>query len=101
VTPLTLKGVPGPSPPGCCRAFDLNRAALSFVRDCESAVAIPERMCRPMVDLFRLRLLCLPLDLDPIPLMSTWHLRYDCDPTHVWIRTQVKEVIQMFCGETQ
>jgi DNA-binding transcriptional LysR family regulator len=75
-------------------ALPTSTAALSFVRDCESAVTIPELMCRPMVDLFRLRLLRLPLDLDPIPLMSTWHLRYDRDPTHIWIRTQVRDVIQ-------
>lgn len=74
-------------------------AALSFVRDSESAVVVPERMCRPMADIFKLRLLLLPFELDPIPLMSTWHFRYDGDPPHVWMRAQVRDVIQNFCQE--
>lgn len=80
-------------------AFPTSTAALSMVRDGESAVVVPERMSRPMADLFKLRLLPLPFDLDPVPLMSTWHFRYDGDPPHVWMRTQVKEVIQNFCRE--
>jgi DNA-binding transcriptional LysR family regulator len=74
-------------------------AALLFVRDMESAVVVPERMSRPLVGLLDLRLLRLPFDPVSIPLMSTWHLRYDGDPTHAWLRSQVKETVQMFANQ--
>ncbi|MGA7928824.1 MAG: hypothetical protein WCA20_22865 [Candidatus Sulfotelmatobacter sp.] len=38
----------------------------------ETAVVVPELMCRTMTDLPRLRLLPLPFGLDPIPLLLTW-----------------------------
>jgi DNA-binding transcriptional LysR family regulator len=80
-------------------ALPSSAAALSFVRDCESAVVIPERLSISMIGLFGLRLLPLPFEFNTIPLISTWHLRYDRDPTQVWMRTQVKDVVQTFCGE--
>jgi DNA-binding transcriptional LysR family regulator len=74
-------------------------AALLFVRDNESAVIIPQRMSRPLVDLLKLRLLPLPFGPAPLPLMSTWHLRYDGDPTHAWLRSKVKEIVHAFCRQ--
>lgn len=80
-------------------ALPTSFAAMILVRDSEGAVVVPELMCQPMADLFKLRLLPLPFDLDPVPLISTWHSRYEGDPPQVWMRNQVKEVTQEFCRE--
>jgi hypothetical protein len=33
----------------------------------------------------------LPFVLERVPLLLIWHLRYDGDSVHLWIRSQVKE----------
>ena len=75
-------------------AFSTSTAALQFVSESESAVAVPKHMCSGMVRALGLRLLSIPIDLDPVPLILTWHQRYDGDKAHQWIRKEVRDALQ-------
>ena len=35
----------------------------------------------------------LPLELPPVPIVMSWHHRYDTDPAHAWLREQVGTVL--------
>ena len=65
-------------------------AGLKFVRDSDILVAVPERMSRDAAADLGLRLLPLPLDFPPVPIVMSWHQRYDTDRAHTWLRELVR-----------
>ncbi len=78
-------------------SFPTSTAALQFVSESECAVAVPEYMCRGMVRVLGLKLLSMPVDLDPVPVILTWHQRYHGDQAHQWLRKEVRRVLQRVC----
>ena len=43
----------------------------------------------------------IPLDLQPVPVIQVWHGRYDTDPAHAWLRSQVRQALQAVGGVPQ
>ncbi len=75
-------------------AFPTSTAALQFVSESECAVAVPEHMCGGIVRVLGLKLLSMPVDLDPVPVILTWHQRHHGDKAHQWLRKEVRRVLQ-------
>jgi DNA-binding transcriptional LysR family regulator len=69
-------------------------AALYFVRRSDLVVAVPERVCRPMVDALGLDTLRIPFNLPAIPIIQAWHQRYDNDRAHTWLRSQIRAALE-------
>lgn len=65
-------------------------AALHIVSCSDLLVAVPERICTPMLTTFGLTTRPLPFDLPPVPLHLAWHQRYDNDKAHTWLRGLVR-----------
>jgi DNA-binding transcriptional LysR family regulator len=75
-------------------AAPTSTAALYFVRQSDLVVAVPERVCRPMVDALGLETLRIPFNLPAIPIIQAWHQRYDTDRAHTWLRNQVRTALE-------
>jgi len=69
-------------------------AALHMVHGSDLLVAVPAAMCRPTLETLGLTVLPLPLDLPPVPVVLSWHQRYDGDPAHTWLRAQVRAALR-------
>ena len=69
-------------------------AALHSVSQSDLIVAVPECMCQPTVQALGLRTLPIPLELQPVPLIQSWHQRYEGDPAHTWLRDQVRKALE-------
>jgi DNA-binding transcriptional LysR family regulator len=52
---------------------------------------LPREFARRVAQLMPLTVLDLPLDLPPIVIDMTWHLRLDTDPGHRWLRRVITE----------
>ncbi|GHE13601.1 LysR family transcriptional regulator [Streptomyces alanosinicus] len=53
-----------------------------------------ERLSREAVSLLDLRTLRIPLQLPPIVVAQSWHIRHQADPTHTWFRHCVRSVFE-------
>jgi DNA-binding transcriptional LysR family regulator len=40
----------------------------------------------------------IPAALPPLPISAGWHARYDADPEHRWLRTQVQDIASELAG---
>jgi len=40
----------------------------------------------------------IPATLPPLPISAAWHLRYDADPEHRWLRSQVQDIARELAG---
>ena len=40
----------------------------------------------------------IPADLPPLPISAGWHARYDADPEHRWLRSQVQDIASELAG---
>lgn len=69
-------------------------AALQMARDAGVLVVVPEHACRPALEAPGLRALAVPLDLAPVPVVQSWHQRYDGDPAHRWLRGVVRGILR-------
>jgi DNA-binding transcriptional LysR family regulator len=69
-------------------------AALGVVRLGECVVAVPERTCAGMVEALGLVTVPLPMPLPPVPLVGSWHQRYNNDKAHRWLRERVRDVLR-------
>ncbi|MGA5299027.1 LysR family transcriptional regulator [Nucisporomicrobium flavum] len=67
--------------------------ALHIVSRSDTLLTAPGRMCRPLIDAFGLHTEPLPVPSAPIPIVCTWHQRYDTDPAHAWLREQVRAAL--------
>ncbi|MFF4115823.1 LysR family transcriptional regulator [Streptomyces sp. NPDC001714] len=70
-------------------ALPTTTAALELVARTTMVTAVAEQVCRPACTGLRLRARTLPLDLPPVPVIVAWHRRYDTDPAHTWLRTEL------------
>jgi DNA-binding transcriptional LysR family regulator len=40
----------------------------------------------------------IPASLPPLPISAGWHARYDADPEHRWLRSQVQDIASELAG---
>jgi DNA-binding transcriptional LysR family regulator len=40
----------------------------------------------------------IPTVLPPVPISAGWHARYDADPEHRWLRSQVQDIASELAG---
>jgi DNA-binding transcriptional LysR family regulator len=40
----------------------------------------------------------IPAALPPLPISAGWHARYDADPEHRWLRSQVQDIASELAG---
>jgi DNA-binding transcriptional LysR family regulator len=76
-------------------AAPTSTAALHIVRQTDLVVAVPERVCQPMISELGLRTRPMPVDLPPVSIIHAWHQRYDGDRAHSWLRSQVQATLDM------
>lgn len=69
-------------------------AALQFARGSDVLVNVPEHMSAALVAEHGRKLVPLPLEVPPIPLIMAWHQRYDGDRGHTWLRDHVREALR-------
>ena len=60
---------------------------------------MPRSIARPLHSIGLLRLLPLPVDLAPVPILLTWHAGRRRDPGHSWLRRLVRQEIRRFASE--
>ncbi|MFJ1761300.1 LysR family transcriptional regulator [Amycolatopsis sp. NPDC088138] len=68
-------------------------AALGVVRLGEFVTAVPEGMCAGVIEALGLVIVPLPIPRPPVPLVVSWHQRYENDKAHRWLRDRVREVL--------
>jgi len=51
---------------------------------------VPQRVAQRVAPVFGLRILSIPLEIEPIHLAQSWHPRFDGDPAHTWLRHTVR-----------
>jgi DNA-binding transcriptional LysR family regulator len=61
-------------------------AALRFAARSDILVVVPEVMCAGELQALDLLTVPLPLEVPPVPIVLTWHQRYDGDKAHSWLR---------------
>ena len=72
-----------------CAALPTTGAALDLVARAGVVTVVAEQVCRPAWTGLGLRARTLPFDLPTVPLIVAWHHRFDTDPAHRWLRTEV------------
>ena len=72
--------------------------ALQIVAATDTLTTIAEHGHEPVAAALGLRILPVPITLSPVPMICTWHQRYDDDPAHRWLREQVGQVTVAFRG---
>ncbi|MFD4601945.1 LysR family transcriptional regulator [Streptomyces sp. NPDC058464] len=75
-------------------ALPTTAAALDLTARTTMLTAVAEQVCRPACTSLRLRARPLPLDLPPVPVIVAWHHRYDTDPAHTWLRTELQTALR-------
>ena len=68
-------------------------AALQFVRQSDSVVALPRSLSQRVLSELSLPARPIPLALAPIPIILSWHQRYTHDSAHVWLRGHVRAAL--------
>ncbi|UQN09801.1 LysR family transcriptional regulator [Deinococcus sp. QL22] len=69
-------------------------AALHFIGLSDLLVMVPGDLCASVIRTLGLHTAPMPLTLTPLALVQVWHGRYDNDPAHLWLRGQVRALIQ-------
>lgn len=62
---------------------------------------VPGSIARPLRSLELLRLLPLPFDPGPVPIVMTWHVGRRRDPGHIWLRQLVQQEVHRFAAEAR
>jgi DNA-binding transcriptional LysR family regulator len=60
----------------------------------ELVAILPEKLANRVADAAQIRLLEPDFPLRPLTQSAYWHTRRDCDPGHVWLRTQLLTVAE-------
>ncbi|MEU4243174.1 LysR family transcriptional regulator [Actinoplanes sp. NPDC026619] len=66
-------------------------SAMLIVSRTDAVLTAPEATWRPLIETFGLRTEPLPFPAPAPPMISSWHQRYETDPAHIWLRTQVRK----------
>jgi DNA-binding transcriptional LysR family regulator len=69
-------------------------SALLLASHTDLVVALPEGAGEPLVSKLELRTFPIPLDLPTVPVIMSWHHRYDDDRGHRWLRELVRELLR-------
>lgn len=69
-------------------------AALALAARVDVVCVVADRLCAPMVADLALRAAPLPFPMSDVPAVVAWHRRYDTDPAHAWLRTQVLDTLR-------
>jgi DNA-binding transcriptional LysR family regulator len=69
-------------------------AALHFIGQSDLLVTVPGDLCAPVISALGLHTAPMPIVLTPLALVQVWHRRYDGDPAHLWLRGQVRALVQ-------
>lgn len=80
------------------RAVPYFQVALEMTARSDRILTVSERIARLLGPRLGLRILEPPLALDPFALSMVWHPRLDNDPTHRWVRAQLKAVTAQMEG---
>lgn len=64
--------------------------ALQVAAQTSAITTIPIEASRLLIDDLGLTTRPLPLDVSPTLAVSSWHQRFDSDPAHVWLRSQLR-----------
>jgi DNA-binding transcriptional LysR family regulator len=75
-------------------AAPTSTAALYFVARTDLIAVVSEYMCRPTIDALQLHTASIPLKLPKLPLIASWHERYESDPAHRWLRELVTRAVK-------
>ena len=73
------------------RAVPFFFAGLVLVAQSDAVLTIPRRLACAQAGTFGLRILPLPILLDPYAMTQMWHPRHDGDQAHRWLRTRLVE----------
>jgi DNA-binding transcriptional LysR family regulator len=75
-------------------------AAAEMVAVTDYCATLPSLICRRLMDDPRLKILPAPVDLGSFPVEMAWHVRYQHDRAHRWLRALIGEIITDFKGKT-
>ena len=79
-------------------AVGTTASALHVISRSDSVLTAPEVTCRPLTAAFGLTTEPPPLDLPPVPVVASWHQRYDTDPGHAWLRDETRRALLEVLG---
>lgn len=68
-------------------------AGLCMASTSDLLTVVPSRACSAMAKALGLRTVALPFEVPPLPVIGTWHVRYDGDRAHAWLREEVAGVV--------
>ncbi|WP_394828564.1 LysR family transcriptional regulator [Pendulispora albinea] len=57
-------------------------------------VPVPWVLAKHVAPILKLRILEIPLVLDPVNIAQAWHPRFDGDPAHAWLRKTVRRALR-------
>ncbi len=60
---------------------------------------MPRSTARPLRSIDLVRLVPLPVDLAPVPILLTWHAGRRRDPGHTWLRRLVRQEVRRFASK--
>ncbi|SDR53822.1 DNA-binding transcriptional regulator, LysR family [Paraburkholderia fungorum] len=69
-------------------------AGLCMASNSDLMVVVPIRACAEMAKALRLHTVPLPVSVPLLPVISTWHARYNGDRAHAWLREEVVNVVK-------
>jgi len=75
-------------------AVPTTAAALDLVAQTDLLTVVAERVCRAACARLGLAARPIPFRLPDTPVIVAWHHRYDTDPAHGWLRTQVRTALR-------
>jgi DNA-binding transcriptional LysR family regulator len=73
--------------------------ALQLAVHSDALVSCTDLLGRSLIDAFGLITRPLPAESPAAEICCTWHQRYDSDPAHLWLRTEVRAVLGHLTGD--
>ncbi|MGK3992706.1 LysR family transcriptional regulator [Sorangium sp. So ce1024] len=74
-------------------------AAMHLAHESDVVVALPARVCGPVLRTLGLSARPLPLDVPALRVVQLWHRRYENDKAHAWLRGRTREILQKVVPE--
>lgn len=68
--------------------------ALVLCAQCDLTTIAPAHLAEFWVELGVLASYPIPVDTAPVDVEQLWHHRFDTDPAHRWLRTQIREIAE-------
>jgi DNA-binding transcriptional LysR family regulator len=78
-----------------CRAYVPTIGALpGIVTRTDLVAMLSVRVARSLQKQWPIELCPAPVDITPVPLHLVWHMRFDTDPAHTWLRGALEEIVE-------